>query len=389
MLTSTYLPLVGGVEMVVHNLATALTYLGHNVYVVTHYNKNRKFEEHYNYKIIRFGFKGYGRLKLTLPLVIMTLASAVKRFHIDVINIHNVYKPGIWAYNFWHFYKKIPIVGTPHGDDVQITPEIGDGVRLNPKLNRIVKRNIDICTRLISISPSMRQDLEELVVDAKKIMDVPNGIWVNKFKTNIDKDKTREKLGIPINSTVLVSVGRNHPRKGFEYGLEAVAKLRNEGAELIYIIIGRNQEPLIKKAHSLGISDFCITPGELKATAVSEFLQASDIYVSPSIVESFGLTTLEAMGAGLPCIVTNVSGSRDLVSNEHGVIVEPANSMKLSKAIKLLIENKSLRIEMGSKARKEALNYDWPKVAKKYIDVYREAISANLNDQRIAKTIPQ
>jgi glycosyltransferase involved in cell wall biosynthesis len=214
-------------------------------------------------------------------------------------------------------------------------------------------------------------------------MDVPNGIWVNKFKTKIDKDKTREKLGIPINSTVLISVGRNHPRKGFEYGLEAVAKLRNEGAELIYIIIGRNQEPLIKKAHSLGISNFCITPGELNSTAVSEFLQASDIYVSPSIVESFGLTTLEAMGAGLPCIVTNVSGSRDLVSNERGVIVEPANSMKLSKAIKFLIENKSLRNEMGSNARKEALNYDWPKVAKKYIDVYKEAISVNMNDNEL------
>ena len=118
-----------------------------------------------------------------------------------------------------------------------------------------------------------------------------------------------------------------------------------------------------------------ITPGEVNARTVAEFFQISDIYVSPSIVESFGLTTLEAMSAGLPCIVTDVAGTRDLVSPEYGILVEPANSEKLADAIKSLIENPSLRKTIGNKARIEAKKYDWPKIAGMYINVYREALN--------------
>jgi glycosyltransferase involved in cell wall biosynthesis len=80
------------------------------------------------------------------------------------------------------------------------------------------------------------------------------------------------------------------------------------------------------------------------------------------------------MSAGLPCIVTNVSGSRDLVSPEYGLIVEPADSIKLSSAIKYLIDNQAVRKRMGIKARVEARRYDWPEVARMYLEVYREAL---------------
>ena len=65
LLTSTFFPLIGGLEIVVHNLATALTYLGHNVYLVTPYRGNRKLDKDFNYKIIHFGFKGCNRLRLS------------------------------------------------------------------------------------------------------------------------------------------------------------------------------------------------------------------------------------------------------------------------------------------------------------------------------------
>ena len=125
LLTSTYLPLIGGLEMVVHNLATALTNLGHNVYVVTPINRKLYFDRNHNYRIIRFGFRGYGRLGLVSASAILTLVYVVNRFKIDVINFHNVSKPGSWAYYSRRLYKKLPFIGTPHGDDVQIAPEIG------------------------------------------------------------------------------------------------------------------------------------------------------------------------------------------------------------------------------------------------------------------------
>lgn len=202
------------------------------------------------------------------------------------------------------------------------------------------------------------------------------GFGYGTFRQKNDKAEIRRKYSIPLNSIALISVGRNHPRKGFEYGLDAAAKLRNEGATFSYILVGRNMSPIIERARSLGVSDCLITPGEINAMAVSELLQVSDIYVSPSIVESFGLTTLEAMSAGLPCIVTDVAGSKDLVSAEYGVLVEPANSDNLARAIKYLIEDPSLRENMGYKARIEALKYDWPNIARMYVNVYKQSLVA-------------
>ena len=305
----------------------------------------------------------------------LTLAYVVKRFKVDVINVHNVSTPGSWAYSFGRLFNKVPIVGTPHGDDIQITPEIQDGIRLNPKYDKIVRRNLAWFTRITSISTSIRKDLYQIVDNKEKIIDVPNGVWVQNFQQKINRPEIRKKFGIPLDTIALISVGRNHPRKGFNYGLDAVAKLRRGNANISYILVGRNMSPIIEKARSLGISDCLITLGEVNAESVSQLLQSSDIYVSPSIVESFGLSTLEAMSAGLPCVVTDIPGSRDLVSDEYGLFVKKADPDQLAAAIKYLIENPNVRQNMGIKAQSEALKYDWPNVAKRYVDVYKEILN--------------
>jgi glycosyltransferase involved in cell wall biosynthesis len=377
LLTSTYLPLVGGLEIVVHNLATALTQMGHNVYVVTPYRRRRNYVGNHNYSIVRFGFRGSAILHLTLPLAVLTLARLVLRKHIEVINVHNVSTPGSWAYHFRRIFPKIPIVGTPHGDDIQITPEIQDGTRIDPVLDKKIRRNVNSFTRITSISRSIKQELDQIVCDHNKIVDVPNGVWVHKYQNKIDKEQTRKKYGIPLDSVAIISIGRNHPRKGFQYALDAMAKLKKEGHAFTYFLVGRGMEPLIHKAQLLGIADYLITPGEVGAENVSDLLQVSDIYLSPSIVESFGLATVEAMSAGLPCVVTDVAGSRDIVTTEYGIFVTPGNSEEIFHATKTLIASPGLRAAMGAKAAKAAQRYDWGVVAKAYIDVYRDAGSAS------------
>ena len=388
LLTTTFFPLIGGLEIVVHNLATALADLGHKVYLVTPYRKDRKDRKavdsyDYNYELIRFGFKGYGRLKLTTPVAVFTLARAVKQYGIDVINAHNVFTPGSWAYFFGSLNKNIPLIGTPHGDDIQITPEIGDGVRIDPQADKIVRRNLERFTSITAISSSMREDLSLIVSNKEKIFDVPNGVWVNRFQKKINCAAVRNKYGIPLDSVAIISVGRNHPRKGFLYGIEAVAKLKKSGQHISYILVGRNMEPIIEKAKALSVSDCLITPGQVDLDTVGALLQSSDIYLSPSIVESFGVATLEAMCAGLPCVATDIAGSKDLISRDCGFLVKSKDTDQMSIALKTLAENSSKRKEMGQKALAEAKKYDWPNIAAKYLDVYRDAIHKLKNNKTI------
>lgn len=377
LLPSTFLPLVGGLELVVSNLATALKNLGHNVYVVTAYPKFRKIVESYSYNMVRFGFRGCGRLKLTTATAALTLLYITKRYKIDVVNVHNVTRSGSWAYYFSRLNRSIPIIGTPHGSDIQITPEIQDGQRLNPKIDEIVRRNLSSFTCITAISPSIREDLYDLVENKQKILDVPNGVWVKRFQKNIDVALVRKKFGIPLDSVTIISIGRNHPRKGFEYGLDAIAKLRHSGFKITYLLVGRSMDPIIEKAKDLSISDCLITPGQVDVDTVIELFKLSDIYLSPSIVESFGIATLEAMSAGLPCVVTDIAGSRDLISSEYGFLVKPKDTENISKALRYLIENMSVRKEMGQMAMTEAAKYDWPNVAKRYLTVYHAALKRN------------
>jgi glycosyltransferase involved in cell wall biosynthesis len=374
LLPSTFLPLVGGLEIVVSNLATALKNQGHNVYVVTPYPKFRKVAESYSYNMVRFGFRGCGRLNLTTATATLTLLHITKRYKIDVINVHNVYRSGSWAYFFSRFNKRIPIIGTPHGDDVQITPEIQDGVRLDPAADKIVRRNLSKFTRITAISNSLRNDLHDLVEKKDNIVDVPNGVWVKSFQRNVDSTVIKTKFGIPLDSTAIISIGRNHPRKGFTYGLEAIAKLKKSGHNISFILVGRYMEPIIERAKALSISDCIITPGQVNAESVSDLLQSSDIYLSPSIVESFGVATLEAMSAGLPCVVTDIAGSRDIVSSEYGFLVQPKDSDQICSALKYLIHNPTVCKKMGQKASIEAADYDWTNIAQKYLSVYQDAL---------------
>jgi glycosyltransferase involved in cell wall biosynthesis len=376
LLSSTALPYVGGLEIVVNNLATALTALGHNVFHVTPYPKKKiTIADNYSYRVIRFGFRGDGRLKLVSATAIITMEYVVRRFKIDVINVHNVFSPGSWAYFYKRFKQSIPIIGTPHGDDVQITSEIQDGVRLDPKADRIVRRNLNAFDWITAISPSIRKDLNDLVNNKEKIVDIANGIWTKNYEADIDKKSVRKRFKISENAVVIISIGRNHPRKGFEYGVESVAMLKKAGFNVVYIIVGRAMEPIVKRAGDLSISDCLVTPGQVDGGTVSELLGASDIYMSPSIVESFGLSTLEAMSAGLPCVVTDIAGSRDLVSSEHGFLVEPRNADSIAKALKYLIENPATMQEMGRRSRREAQKYDWMKIAEKYAETYQLAIT--------------
>ena len=381
LLTSTYLPLVGGREMVVHNLATALTELGHQVVAVTPRPTNRTVVDNYSYKVVRFGFKGYGRLQLPSILAVTTLACVVKRYHIDVINVHNVFTPGSWAYYYRKFFnQRLPLVGTPHGDDVQVTPEIHDGVRLDPRSDQIVRRNLNAFDFITAISPSLRGDLRELLQDNAKIDDVPNGVWVKNYQKDIDPLQVRQKFGIPADSVAIISIGRNHPRKGLESAIQALSSLKKAGLRVVYVLVGRNMDPIKKLAQQLDVADSLITPGQVDTATVAQLLQATDIYLSAAIVESFGLTTLEAMSAGLPCVVTDIAGSRDLFSPQIGFMVPAGDSEQMASSLKHLVENSTMRGKMGAAARVAAERYDWPSVARQYLSVYKKTIMPEVRE---------
>jgi glycosyltransferase involved in cell wall biosynthesis len=374
LVTSSYLPLVGGREFVVHNLAIALKELGHDVTVFVPFIKERKNIDLCSYRIVQFGFRGAGRLGLMTPSMYIMFLYVIWRYRIDIINIHGVFQGKAYTFQFLQLLLKMPVIGTPHGDDVQIFPDLNYGVRLDPKNDRIVRRNVNLCDRITAISRSIREHLEDILEDRNRIVDIPNGIWTSTFFNNVNRDETRKKYNLPVNSMLLISVGRNHPKKGFLIAVEALSKLKNKSAHIAYLIIGKDMKLIREKANELGVSELLFTPGQLEAKEVAELFQASDMYISPSLIESFGITTIEAMSAGLPCIVSDIEGSRDIVTSKFGIFTKPGDAQELADAIQKLVENRLLMKKMGEEALLESRKYDWSKIAKMYEKVYRDTI---------------
>jgi len=101
--------------------------------------------------------------------------------------------------------------------------------------------------------------------------------------------------------------------------------------------------------------------GAIENRRVPEILKDVDIFVMPSTQEGFGVAAVEAQAMEIPVVATRVGGIPEVVlDGETGILVEPGNSEQLAQAILTLIENPTLRKQMGERGRKRALaNYRW------------------------------
>ena len=103
-----------------------------------------------------------------------------------------------------------------------------------------------------------------------------------------------------------------------------------------------------------------------------KYFLASDLFILPSRLDTFGMVVLEAMAAGLPVIIAGTVGARDIVRpGENGFILSEKNLIgdMVSSLEKLM--HRELRGAMGKNARKEAALHDWDQVSDRIMDVYK------------------
>lgn len=106
---------------------------------------------------------------------------------------------------------------------------------------------------------------------------------------------------------------------------------------------------------------------------VLPYLQATDIYVLPSLTETSSLTTMEAMSCGLPVIATKVGYVKEyIIDKQNGMFFPKNNDLVLSLKLEQLINNKKMRETLGKNARKTALKkFSWDRTAEKIMEVLR------------------
>lgn len=205
---------------------------------------------------------------------------------------------------------------------------------------------------------------------AKEVKYIPGiGIDTEKIK-NIKRDREiLNKFGIK-NEVVLVSVGELSDRKNHKVILEALEKIEDD---YIYIICGQGEkkEELVNLSKKLKIQNKVKFLGYRQD--IKEILKASDIFCFPSKQEGLPVALMEAMASGLPVVCSNIRGNSDLIEEKKGgYLLECDNSYEFLIKLHELINNDSLRKEMGEFNLEKIKDFDRKKVNNLMEEIYSE-----------------
>lgn len=199
--------------------------------------------------------------------------------------------------------------------------------------------------------------VEELVsygLPKEKIAYIPNGKNLSKNE-KVTKQNAKEKLSIKPDTFVITCVARLYQFKGHRYLLEAMENAQEhlKGLEWKLLLVGEGQmrKNLEQYVSSQQLARHIIFMGE--RNDVPLILNASDLFVLPSLREGMPGALMEAMAAGLPCIATEIDGCKELIENgKNGLLVPQKDSQALSMAILSLILDPILSARLGKEAQK-------------------------------------
>lgn len=195
---------------------------------------------------------------------------------------------------------------------------------------------------------------------------VPNGIENNLVNINIAKDNLRTEFGLPKDKKLILFVAAdpNDERKGIKHILEIMNEFDDD---VMFVSVGNKIKEYLKstKLVQLGyISD---------KEVLNKIYKACDLYVNPSLGETFSLTTVEAMSNGIPVVAFNVGPLPEMIKDKCGVVVNEINSENMKIALDSLIHNETIMKEFSQNAVREYLDrFTFNKFINGYMNIYSE-----------------
>ncbi len=223
---------------------------------------------------------------------------------------------------------------------------------------------------IISISNSTKKRLLERRVTCKNITVIPNGFnYAHLEKISAKKTSTPS----------IVFLGRLTPQKDVGTLLHAVKEIAKKIADIqCHIVGGGPSEAEWKQlSEKLGIQKNVIFHGhqEKKADYLLKGKQCH-IFVSPSLLEGFGIALLDAMAMGLPVVVSDIEPFKEVTRNgKGGFIFKQKDYKDLAKKAVILLTNKKVYAQKCSEAKELAATYDWQTIIKQYEKVYAKVLS--------------
>jgi phosphatidylinositol alpha-mannosyltransferase len=173
----------------------------------------------------------------------------------------------------------------------------------------------------------------------------------------------------------LLFLSRFDPRNGLRLMLRAFELVKDTVPDVRLIIVG---DGLLKSYYKRFVPRRLardIHFEGLVTDARASYYASCDVFCSPVMKASFGVTLLEAMASGKPIVATENRGYRELLGPEEGILVPPNDPSAFARSIVKLLADEKLRNGMGANGRRKAVRYSWDMIAREIAGYYDEILN--------------
>lgn len=205
-------------------------------------------------------------------------------------------------------------------------------------------------------------------------------IWTRGIDQSIFNPKHRDLewrrgLGLSDNLPVVGFFGRLVLEKGLDVVSQTVTVLEDQRVAHQLLIVGEGPaRGDIAKEHPNAVFT-----GHLMREELGRAVASMDMFLFPSVTETFGNVTLEAMACGLPVVASNATGSCDIITDGvDGRLIEPGNIQSFAAAVKAYCENEELRLHSGKAGLAKSQKYSWDAVNQAMLDGYIDAVEGHV-----------
>ena len=200
-----------------------------------------------------------------------------------------------------------------------------------------------------------------------------SSIREGKIRARVNKEELREKLGLNIDSKIIVSVGHIIPRKGFDVLLKAKSLMKNDAA--LYIIGGEPTEELQRQIKELNLNNVYFKTF-LPFDVILDYMAAADVFALMTREDIWGLVVNEALSVGTPVVSTNkcVAAVEMISDGINGYIVENEDAAAAADRIDYLLENDVIRERMFKNNIQKAYGYTIETMVKRYVSIIEKTL---------------
>ena len=186
------------------------------------------------------------------------------------------------------------------------------------------------------------------------------------------------RLNLPQDRRIVLSVGRLVENKGYHLIVEALAILREQGAEIPYLVIvgSPGDQPdyaskLLDTIEKFALQDNVLLAGAQLNETLSDWYNAADVYCLASRVEGWANVLLESLACGTPVVATNIWGTPEVItSDRYGLLVERTPAA-LAEGISKALTREWNRAELNKYASAQT----WDQTARKVVEAFQKIIN--------------